>query len=334
MSAFEEPIALNCTAIVVSYNSSTELPACLQSLSAQRDVTLDIWVVDNASKDGSAALVRDRFPQVRLEVNDSNVGFARANNQVFAHAGGPYFALVNPDTVLPPDTVASCLAFLERSPGVGIVGTRLVSPEGRPEPTCKACLGLWSLFEETFLLDRLLPRTRSRPPLRGTVHTPDRPTEVDWLPGAFLVAREEIVRQVGGFDPDFFMYAEEMDWCFRAHRAGWKVMYLPSPQVVHIGGASSRPIAGPMFVETLKGRLRFLRKHRGPLVTALARVLVAASVLLQSTAAEAKVLLSRATGRDPADALLFRLTIFRAARQWVSRGLPLSPPELEGASPR
>jgi len=322
---------LKCLAVVVSYNSCHELPACLQSLLAQRDVSIELWVVDNASRDTSAALVRERFPQARLLVNVHNVGFARANNQVLEQTDAPYYALVNPDTVLPPEAVATCVAYLESHPHAGIVGTPLVSPEGQLQPSCQAFLGLRSLFEETFYLDRL-SRDPSRPRLRGTTRVTVEPTEADWLAGAFLVVRGEVVRQVGGFDPDFFMYAEEMDWCFRARRAGWKVVYLPAPEVVHVGGASSRPIAGPMFVENLKGRLRFLQKHRGPLAVFLARGLLAASVLLRHAAGVARLALLRLLGRSPTDAFLFQLTRFRAARGWVLRGLPLSPPEIEGAS--
>jgi GT2 family glycosyltransferase len=322
---------LKCVAIVVSYNSSEELPSCLQSLLAQRDVSLDVWVVDNASKDASAALVRERFPSVHLLANSRNVGFARANNQVFEQADGPYYALVNPDTVLPPDAVATCVQYLEQHPRAGIVGTPLVSPEGRPQPSCQAFLGLWSLFEETFFLDRL-PRDPSRPTLRGTTRATREPMEADWLAGAFLVVRQAVIREIGGFDPAFFMYAEEMDWCYRARRAGWKVVYLPAPEVVHVGGASSRPIAGPMFIENMKGRLRFFHKHRGPLAIILARALLAISILFRGLAWESQWAVVRLTGRAPAEALLFRLTIFRAARRWVLRGLPLSPPEIEGAA--
>jgi GT2 family glycosyltransferase len=323
-----------CTVVVVSFNSAAELPACLESLAAQRRVAMDLRVVDNASSDGSAELVRTRFPQARLTVNPANVGFARACNQVLDGTDAPAVALVNPDTVLPPGAIAACLDRLEQDPRAGIVTARIVHPDGRLQPSCHGFPGLLNLFGEAFLLDRMLPAARPLSSLNMTWFAHDRVAEVDWVMGSFLVARGAVCRQVGGFDPDFFMYAEEMEWCFRVRRAGWKVVFLPEPSVVHVGGASSRPIAGPMFVENLRGKLRFFRKHRGRAATLAARGVLAASVLLRHGARELQALAVRLSGHAPAEPLLLRLAMFRAARRWVLRGLPLGPPDLAaGADP-
>lgn len=309
-----------CTAIVVTFNSREEIAACLTSLEAQSGVALTICVVDNASSDGTADLVADRFPAVELVKSANNLGFGRGNNLVLMRSASPFFALVNPDTVLPPDAIGACLAYLEAHPAVGFVGTRLVTPEGRPQRTGHSFLGVWSLFAETFFLDRFSSPASSS--LRGWEVGPDRPTEVDWLTGAFLVVRREVVEQVGAFDPDFFMYGEEMDWCYRARRAGWRVAYLPEPAVVHVGGASSRPVAGRMFVENLKGRVRFLRKHRGPLADWTGRTLIATSVLLRFGLREAQALAVRASGRPPGEGLLLRRQMFRSGAAWVIAGMP------------
>jgi GT2 family glycosyltransferase len=313
--------------VVVSFNSAAELPACLDSLAAQRGVDVDVHVVDNASSDGSAELVRARYPGVRLTANSENLGFARACNQVLLSVDAPAYALVNPDTVLSPGAIAACLDRLEQDPGAGIVAARIVHPDGRLQASCHGFLGLGNLFGETFFLDRLLPGVRPLSSLNMTWFAHDRVAEVDWVMGSFLVVRGATCRQVGGFDPDFFMYAEEMEWCYRVRRAGWKVVFLPAPSVVHVGGASSRPIAGPMFVENLKGKLRFFRKHRGGAATLAARALLACSVLLRHTGREIQALALRLAGRAPAEPLRLRLAMFRAARSWVLRGLPLGPPE-------
>ncbi|HSQ60510.1 MAG TPA: glycosyltransferase family 2 protein [Acidobacteriota bacterium] len=315
-------------AIVVAFNSAADLPACLASLQEQRGVSVEIHVVDNASSDASAALVRRDFPRARLTVNAGNLGFAGGNNLVLTRERAPFYALVNPDTVLAPDAVAACVARLERDRGAGIAATRLVNPDGSLQPSCHAFLGLRNLLGETIGAHRLVPRFRAL----SSFHMPwfghDRVAEVDWVQGAFLVVREELVRTVGGFDPEFFMYGEEMDWCRRARDAGWTVVFLPEPPVVHIGGASSEPMAGPMFVENLKGRLRFLRKHRGPLVAGIARALIAFAVLLRFVWREVESLAAAAGGRPRAPSLQRRRTMFRAALAWVLRGLPLSPPAL------
>lgn len=318
-------------AIVVAYNSAAELPACLASLQAQRGVSVEVHVVDNASSDASAELVRRDFPRARLTVNARNVGFAGGNNQVLERERAPFYALVNPDTVLPPDAVAACVAHLERHPRVGMAATKLVNPDGSLQPSCHAFLGLRNLLGETFGAHRLVPRFRALSSLHMPWFDHDRVAEVDWIQGAYLVVREEIVRTVGGFDPDFFMYGEEMDWCRRIRDEGWTVAFLPGPPVVHLGGASSEPMAGPMFVENLKGRLRFLRKHRGPIVEGAAKVLIAFAVLIRFVWRETETIASAATGRPRDPSLLRRRTMFRAALAWVLRGLPLAPPVLGNA---
>lgn len=313
-----------CTAIVVSYNSAAELPACLDSLARQSGVDLRVLVVDNASSDDSAAVAGRAGPPVRVIRNSENRGFGRANNQGFeSEPGAAFYALVNPDTVLPPTVLAACLEALGDRPRAAIVGPRLVAPDGATQPSCHAFLGLRNLFGETLGVQRIAPGLRSFSSLHMPWFRHDRVAEVDWIQGAFLVVRGDAVRAVGGFDPDFFMYGEEMDWCLRLRRAGWSAVFLPEPAVVHVGGASSAPVAGPMFVENLKGRIRFLRKHRGALVEAAARAIIALSVLLRLALVELRTL-GGGIGEGPGgDALRRRRTMFREAARWVLRGLPV-----------
>jgi hypothetical protein len=160
--------------------------------------------------------------------------------------------------------------------------------------------------------------------MRGFAH--DRVAEVDWIQGAFLVARGAACEQVGSFDPDFFMYGEEMDWCYRLRRAGWKVVFLPAPTVVHLGGASSQPVAGPMFVENLKGRVRFFRKYRGPAAVFAVRALLALAVFTRFVLREGQAAAARLLGRPVPEPVRLRQSMFRSAVRWVLAGLPLSPP--------
>lgn len=318
-----DPSATPATvAIVVSYNSALYLPPCLSSLEAQRGVTVDIHVVDNASRDGSADLVRREFPRAHLIENATNLGFARANNQILDTRIAEFYALVNPDTVLAPDAVITCVNALRSTPSAGVAATRLVFPDGTPQPSCYEFLGLRNLLGETLGVHRLLPGPRAPSGLQMPWFRHDRIANVDWIAGAFLVVRGEVIRAVGGFDEEFFMYGEEMDWCRRIRDAGWAIVFLPEPSVVHFGGVSSGPIAGPMFVENLKGRLRFLRKHRGALVAATARGLIAVSVLIRFLWREGQALGSALAGRTPRESLRRTRTMFRAAMRWVLRGLP------------
>lgn len=322
------------TAVVVSYNSALDLPACLRSLEAQRGVSLEVHVVDNASSDGSAELVRRDFPRVRLTANPVNAGFARANNQVLAAGEAEFYALVNPDTVLPPGALAACLDHLHSDPAAGVAATRLVTPEGVLQPSCHSFPGLTNLLGETLGLDRLLPWLRPLSSLRMPWFRHDRVLAVDWIQGAFLVIRGEVVRAVGPLDPEFFMYGEEMDWCRRIRDAGWSVIFLPDPPVVHAGGGSSDPVAGPMFVENLKSRLRFMKKHRGGAIAAAARALVALSVVLRLLWSEARMLALRLAGRAPDAPRRRNQERFREAIRWVLAGMPAAPRAPERAEPR
>ena len=308
---------------MVSYNSSRQLASCLSALMTQRGVSLEITVVDNASTDGSADLTHRDFPHVRLIRNRENRGFARANNQVLEATEADFYALVNPDAIVPPGAVAACLDHLEKNPEAGVVGTRLVFPGGALQPSCHAFLNLRNLLGETLGAHRLFPGLRPFTSLHMPWFRHDRIAVVDWIQGAFLVVRGAVVRDVGGLDPAFFMYGEEMDWCRRIRRAGWTTVFLPEPPVVHAGGASSGPIAGPMFVENLKGRVRFLRKHRGRLAAAGARALIGVSVLLRAARNELQALGLRLAGRSAAESGRRRQEMFRSALRWVARGLPV-----------
>jgi GT2 family glycosyltransferase len=321
------------TVVVVSYNSAADLPACLDSILAQRGVEPDIWVVDNASSDDSVEVVRRRFPEAHLIVNPRNEGFARANNLVLSRLAASdstghdepgtatpgHVALVNPDAVLSADALATAVSFLDAHPDVGVVATRLVYPDGRLHRSCHSFLNLTNLIGETTGLEYVLPHTSlGSLHMRGFAH--DRVRDVDWIQGAFLVLPVAICRKVGVFDPDFFMYGEEMDWCARIRRAGDRIVFLPEPPVTHVGGSSSRPVAGPMFVEQLRSRVRFFAKyHRGARVRA-ARFVIGAGALLRLLGWEL-VARFRAT-----DDVRLRVRMFRAAARWVVSGMPMPAP--------
>src|SRR5262249_23587646 len=181
---------------------------------------------------------------------------------------------------------------------------------------------LRNLFEETFLLSRLTRGSDPTGALAMPGFRPDKRMDVDWVRGAFFVVRGQARHQAGVFDPDFFMYGEEMEWCFRIRKAGWRVVYLPEIRVTHIEGASSRPVAGAMFVENLKGRLRFLRKHRKPSTAAWGKVLMAASVEMRFRARLALASVGRWFGRHPTEVERLKLEMFRAAAEWLRQGMP------------
>lgn len=256
--------------VVVSFNTRDLLARCMESLCADtpQDM-LELVVVDNASADGSADMVRERFPQVKLAANGVNRGFAAAVNQGYALSQGDYVVLMNPDAVVRGGAILNAMAFLERPDNarVGLCGGRIVNAEGRPEPSARR---FPTAGRKLFTLSGLAAR-RPDSPWAPDIPPSDVPREVDWVPGTFSVIRRAMLEEIGFFDERFFMYYEETDLCLRARRAGWRVVFLPGAEVVHVGGASSRARTDKRFDSSgsqlrefrLRSEWLYHRKNRG-----------------------------------------------------------------------
>jgi len=259
--------------IIVSHQVRDLLRACLGSVRAQVPRPDQVWVVENASTDGSAEMVAREFPEVRIIPSDENIGFARANNLAMARADADVFALVNPDTELPSGALAVALETLERHPGAGIVGVALANPDGSPQPSRFAYPDLVNLLVESLGLHRLLVHAGFASPSAA----PERDgvdVRAAWVSGACMLATRELFARTGGFDETLFMYGEELDWCRRAEAAGFSVWHTSRARVLHHGGASGAAERGPLFVRNVEGRLAFMRRHRGAAQAAVARELL------------------------------------------------------------
>ncbi|NTU96931.1 MAG: glycosyltransferase family 2 protein, partial [Chlorobiaceae bacterium] len=188
----------------------------------------------------SASMVKDEFPQVQLVANHENLGFAAANNQAFKLAGGNYLVLLNPDAYVEPASLGNAVSFMERTPDCGLCGGKVLSPEGRLEPSARRFPSpLSKLFTLTGLGAKFPgPTIFNRHEFGGFAH--DTPLEVDWVPGTFSIIRKEMLDAIGVFDERFYIYYEETDLCLRAKKAGWKIYFIPDAGVVHIGGACSK----------------------------------------------------------------------------------------------
>jgi N-acetylglucosaminyl-diphospho-decaprenol L-rhamnosyltransferase len=221
----------------------------------------EIIVVDNQSSDGSIAYLRPRFPRVQFIVNEENIGFSRANNQALKKAGGDYILFLNPDTVLPEDSLAICISFIKATPGAGALGVRMVdgsgcflkeSRRGFPSPWVAFCklAGLTALFPHSRLLAKYhlgyLPEHKNHP--------------APILSGAFLFAGREVLDKTGGFDERFFMYAEDIDLSYRIGQAGYTNYYVADTTILHFKGESTRKDA--RYVKIFyKAMSQFRRKH-------------------------------------------------------------------------
>jgi GT2 family glycosyltransferase len=226
-------------------------------------VALEVRVVDNASGDDTLEAAAP-FPWVRAEALTENVGFARANNRALALASGRAALILNPDTVLPPGSLRACLDELWSRPDVGMLTPRLVTRGGELDRRCKRGFPTpWSSLCYFTGLDRRWGGWRSTRYVAGWLPE-DRAGDVEGIAGAFMLARGDALRSVGGFDEQFFMYAEDLDLCLRFIAEGWKVRYWPGVDVVHVGAGSSDggvrpPAADAAYFRTMAP---FIRKHR------------------------------------------------------------------------
>lgn len=261
--------------VVVNWNTRHLLAKCLQAIfETAGQLPLEVWVVDNASHDGSVRMVRERYPQVRLVENQTNVGFATANNQAIAQTSSPWVMLLNSDAIVQPGALQAIVAFMRATPRAGIVGANVVNPDGSPQ----RCFGKFpTLLSETIYawgLDSYLPIDRSI----GLNHCA---IPTDWVLGAALTVRRAALEQVGLLDPAYFMYSEEVDLCYRVKRAGWQNFVLPTARVVHLGGESTKQIQAKMKAYLFHSKVRYFRKHHGALSARLLHQIFRASILVR-----------------------------------------------------
>ncbi len=258
---------VDVTAILVNYNTRDLLRPCLDALRRGADgLSIQIIIVDNASRDGSAEFLRSGFDDCELIFNATNVGFGRANNQAIASARGRYLLLLNTDAFVDVDGVARTVRFLDERPRCALLGVRLVGRDGDLQPSCRFFPTPWNEFLVHAGLTRWFPRARLVDEMDWDHASP---RECDWVPGCYYLVRKSVVDALGLFDPRFFLYYEEVDHCRAVKAAGWQVMYCPETTVVHIGGesaksdseitASSRQISALQ----IESRLLYHRKHHG-----------------------------------------------------------------------
>jgi GT2 family glycosyltransferase len=240
--------------VVVTWNALPWLEQCLESVRGR-----EVVVVDNGSTDGTVAFVRERFPEVRV-IEQENKGMGGGNNAGMRAVDGRYFFLLNSDAWVVDDALDQLIAFADEHPEAAVVGPKLLNTDGTLQRSVRGEPTLWRLATEYLFIRKLAPRSKRLNPLYRGDFQHDRAAEVDWLFGPALLVRREAADAVGLFDEDFFMFSEEVDWMTRFRRAGWSVMFFPGAEVVHVGGASH---GGRMYVENLRGHLRWFAKHRG-----------------------------------------------------------------------
>ncbi len=249
--------------IIVNWNTRDYLAQCLSSIEADPYLvpvpSVETFVVDNASRDGSAQMVRERFPWVRLIENPENRGFARANNQAIQSARGRYVVMLNSDTEVRPHALEQMVAFMNARPTAGGCGARLLNSDGSLQLSCHPMLTPEREFWRLIFLDKVVHRAT----YGARIWHASTPQRVQVIKGACLMLRRDALYEVGTLDPAYFMYTEEVDLCYRLAQAGWEIWWIPEAQVVHYGEASSRQVAQDMYLQLYRSKIQFYRKFGG-----------------------------------------------------------------------
>lgn len=269
--------------VIVTYNSAAVIADCLASIpdgwsaaATQPPVEVETIVVDNGSTDGTPALIRSQFPWVTLLAEHGNLLFAGGNNYGFQHASAPLLFMLNPDTVVHPNALQQLVQFAAEHPKAGMVAPHLVNPDGTLQhntfhfPSLRQAL--YGFFERLAPIDspqngRYLPSDYDR------VH------EVEHILGAALLIRRELYQQLPGMDEKFGIYFEETDWCYRARKAGWQMLYTPSATITHVGAHSTRQNPEKSSAQFYKSQSYFYRKNYGPAKYLLLKAITLAGLL-------------------------------------------------------
>lgn len=228
--------------IIVNYNVKEFLQNLVHSLQkAVSKINHEIIVVDNASDDGSVEFIREKFPQINLIVNQTNLGFSKANNVALKAARGKFILLINPDTIVSEDTITKMIEFLSEHTDAGLAGCKILNPDGSLQLACRRSFpGPWTSFCKVTGLSTLFPKSKLFAKYNLTYLDENSTYEVDAISGSFMMMKREVYEKVGGFDEQFFMYGEDLDLCYRIQKNGYKVYYYSGTQIIHYKGESTK----------------------------------------------------------------------------------------------
>lgn len=254
---------MDVSVVIVNWNTKEILHDCLASLYANtRNIDFEVFVVDNGSTDGSVEMVKSEFPKVILIENKENRGFAAANNQALKIAIGRYILLLNSDTVIFEHCITNSLAYMDQNPKIGISTCKVLNPDGSLQDTYFSFPSVLNLVISALFLDKLFPQNKLFGRVRLTNRNRDGAFEVDVVAGCYMLVRRKALEEVGKMDSAYFMYAEETDWCFRFKKKGWKVVYAPFGEMIHLEGQSAKMKSDVMFKQMYGSVLLFLYKNK------------------------------------------------------------------------
>lgn len=275
---------MDVSVIIVNWNTRDLLRNCLKSIYEHGgQIDFRVIVIDNASNDGSAGMVKKDFPQVTLVENSENRGYAAACNQGIRTAGGRYVLILNSDTLICGSAIEKTVRYADEHPEAAVVGCQVWENPKKVQMTCFGFPSVLNLFLDAFALNRIFKQNRFFGREWMLWWGRDSEREVDVISGSFMFVRHEAIDKVGLMDEDYFLYYEETDWCYRLSKAGWKMLFWPGARIIHCHGGrnSSKQEAVKMFVQMQKSCLIFFKKHRGPVSYISARLILTISFMLR-----------------------------------------------------
>ncbi|PUA39884.1 glycosyl transferase family 2 [Paenibacillus elgii] len=254
---------MDLSIIILNYNTRELTLNCLKSIYlSETTYTYEVILIDNNSRDNSVEAIREAFPSVHLICNDVNVGYSKANNQGMRVAKGRYVLLLNSDTVIQSDTLHTMIQFMDQHENIGAAGCKVVLPDGALDKACRRGFPTPSAsFYYAFGFSKLFPDNPKFNQYQLTHLDQNKDYPVDCLVGAFMMVRKEAIDQVGMLDEQFFMYGEDIDWCYRIKQGGWNIYYYPYTQIIHYKGASSRRKPFKIIYEFHRAMYLFHQKH-------------------------------------------------------------------------
>ncbi|MDE2126866.1 MAG: glycosyltransferase family 2 protein [Armatimonadetes bacterium] len=276
---------MDVSIVILSWNTRDLLASCLRSIAADPQAPPhELIVVDNASEDGSREMVREQFPNVRLLVNPVNLGFGAGNNTAIPVALGRYVLFLNSDTLVHAGALAGLIAYADARPVVGIVGPKLLNDDGSLQYSCRRYPTLGAGFFRNTPLGRLFPNNRFASDYLMQNWPHQEAMDVDWVSGAALMIRREVLDETKGFDEEFYFYCEDLELCWRVNHSGrWKVSYYPHSVVTHSIGRSSDKAPTRMTWEFHRSQYLFYRKHYRATTLFFARPLIPLGIVLRAT---------------------------------------------------
>lgn len=318
-------VSHDISVVIVSYNTREMTLECVQSvLDDAGDLAVEIIVADNQSSDGSSAALRKRFPEITVIDSPANGGFAYGNTIGLEQSHGRHILLLNPDTRLHKGALKASIEHMQGNRKTGIMGARVWLDDGTQQSSIMRFLTLRQFAINVIVSNQVQRRHAVLGDTRYASLPADRVQMVDSVSGCYMFVRRQLVGEVGGLDTRFFMYGEEIEWCHRAKRAGWDVVYNPNVEILHHGAASTAHMSEWKAVEMTRGQLLFLRLTRGSLAAWTAALLMTLRDLLRAPFYALKVLFGRADG---ASAWRARLGFLMGALVSLPKGQNVAIPE-------